>query len=117
MHNGLISDVRENSLIVSLLTQLKTLCIIQFVINGLGIIASILMFIPACSTNQENIQRRRRLVMPCVVWCIVKMAYSAGFYIWFFVKVSHELHDLYRVTHEKVSQKTILHANSGICNV
>ena len=90
-HKDLISDMREIALLVSLLTQLKTICIIRFVINGLGVITTILMFIPVCSANQENLRRSRRLVIPWVLWCIVKVVSSAGFVIWFYAKLSHEL--------------------------
>ena len=94
MHNGLISDVRENPLLVSLLTQLKTICIIRLVINGLGIITTILMFIPVGTPNQEYLQRRRRLVLPRVVWCFIKIVSSVGFFIWFHVVISHVLRDI-----------------------
>ena len=93
MYPDLISELSGNDLLVSLLTQLKTICVIQLIINCLGIIVSILLFIPVCSTNQENLQRSRRLVIPWVVWCIVEMVNSAGFFIWFFAKVSQELHN------------------------
>ena len=91
-HKDLMHELSGSSLIMSLLTQLNTLCIIRSVINGLGVIASILMFIPVCSTNQENLKRSRRLVIPWVVWCIVKIVSSAGFVVWFYAKLSHELH-------------------------
>ena len=94
LYKNLISEVSANDLLVDLLAQLKTICIIRFIINGLGVIASILMFIPVCSTNQENLQRSRRLVLPWAVWCFVKIISSAGSVVWFYAKLSHELHDI-----------------------
>ena len=87
MHNRLIS---ENSLLTASLIILITLCVIGLVINGLGIIASILMFISVCSTNQENLQRSRRLVIPWVVWCIANIVTSAVVIILFYLILPHE---------------------------
>lgn len=57
---------------------------IGIVVNGLGVICTLLSFLSTCSNDRENSRRRQCFVHPWILWCFLNVLLNIGLECWMF---------------------------------